>query len=115
MNIENKYPVMIFKNEYNGKELYNLGLSKKDQNGNYINGTISCKFKNGVSLENKTKIYIKNGWLDFYKKDKTTIPYIFINEFTIEEETIDEPKQEIDPKDDPFADFSETIDDCFLD
>lgn len=110
MNIENKYPVMIFKNIYDNKELYNLGLNKKDINGNYINGTISCKFKKGVSLDNQTKIYIKNAWLDFYKKNKVTVPFIFINEFVKVEEQKEE-KQE----NDPFANFGQLIEDDLLD
>lgn len=116
MNIENKYAVTIFRNEYEGKALYNVGLSKKDKDGNYVNGSISCRFKKDVSLEDKTKIYIKNAWLDFYKKDKVTVPYIFINEFEKVEETIKEAKVE-QPVSDPFAEFSNeiNIDDDFLD
>jgi hypothetical protein len=29
MNIEYKYQIMVFKNEYNGNPIYKLGLSKK--------------------------------------------------------------------------------------
>lgn len=109
MNIENKYPVMVFKREYEGRTFYSLGLSKKDRDGNYINGYMSCRFKNGVEVADKTKIYIKNAWLDFYLKDKATIPYIFINEFTTLEATIEsakeEPKEE--PAADPFKEFGE--------
>ena len=83
MNIESKYSVMIFKNEYQGKIFYNIGLSKKDRNGISIYGNMSCQFRKGVEVPNKTKIMIKSAWLDFYLKDKETKPYIFINEFTI--------------------------------
>lgn len=93
MNIENKYPVMIFKKEYQGKIFYNLGLSRKDRDGNYINGYMPCRFKNTVSVEDKTKLYIKNAWLDFYLKDKETKPYIFINEFELVGETIEKAKE----------------------
>ena len=72
MNIENKYPVMIFRSTYENKYFYKMGLSKKGQDGKYINGYIMCRFKNGVELEDKTKLYIKNAWLDFYLKDKET-------------------------------------------
>lgn len=96
MQITNKYPVMIFKREYNGKTFYKAGLSRKNRDGNYINGYISCKFKNGVSVNDKTKIYLKNAWLDFYLKDKVTVPYIFINEFETVEETINNVKQELE-------------------
>lgn len=104
MNIENKYPVTIFKNEYEGRAFYKVGLSRKDMSGNYINGYMSCRFKNGVSLEDKTKIYIKNAWLDFYLKEKTTIPYIFISEFETIGETIEAAKSE-----DPFKEFGNEV------
>lgn len=82
MNITNNREVMIFRNEWQDKVIYNVGLSKKLQDGNYENGTIMCQFKNGVNLANQTKITIKNAWLSFYKnKDNHTVPYIFINEF----------------------------------
>lgn len=113
MNIENKYPVMIFKREYDGKTFYSVGLSRKDRDGNYINGYMSCRFKNGVEVPDKTKIYIKSAWLDFYLKDKTTVPYIFINEFETVGETIDKAKKDIEvnqePKNDPFAEFGQEI------
>ncbi len=86
MEILSNREEMIFRNEYNGKSSYTLGLSKKDKEGNYINGYINVSFKKGVELQNKTKIKIKSAWLDFYKKDKITIPTIFINDFEIVEE-----------------------------
>lgn len=86
MNIENKYPVMIFKNEYQGKIFYNIGLSKKDRNGSFIYGNMPCQFRKGVEVPNKTKIMIKSAWIDFYLKDKETKPYVFINEFTMDSE-----------------------------
>ena len=111
MNISNEYPVMIFRNEYEGKIFYKMGLSKKKQDDSYENGSISCQFKKDVNLEDKTKIYIKSAWLTFYKnKDKTTVPYIFVNEFETVAEAIDNSKviekQEVD---DPFKDFGEEV------
>lgn len=84
----------VFVNVVNGNVFYVIGLSKKDMNGNYINGTINCKFKKGTEPTEKCKIVIKNAWLDFYikeverngKKAKETIPFIFINEYTNENE-----------------------------
>ena len=116
MNIENKYPVMIFRSTYDNKYYYKMGLCKKMQDGKYINGYIMCRFKNGVELEDKTKIYIKNAWLDFYIKDKETKPYVFVNEFETIEEVINASKnintmsnsqivQEVVNSDDPFKDF----------
>lgn len=74
---------MIFRNEYNGKVSYSLGLSKKKQDGSYEKGYINVGFKKGTELQNQTKIKIKQAWLDFYKKDKITVPIIFINDFEI--------------------------------
>ena len=88
MNITNNREVMIFRNDYQDRAIYNVGLSKKLQDGNYENGTILCQFKKDVSLPNQTKIMIKNAWLTFYKnKDNHTVPYMFINEFTTTAET----------------------------
>ena len=93
MKLENKYPVMIYSKEYQGNTYYNLRLSKKDKDGKYINGYISCRFKKDVSVDDKKKIYIKDAWLDFYIKDKTTIPYVFINEFEYVEDAIEKTKE----------------------
>lgn len=111
MNISNDYPVMIFRNEYEGKIFYKIGLSKKKQDGSYESGSMTCQFKKDVNLEDKTKIYIKKAWLTFYKnKDNATIPYVFVNEFETVSETIDNSKviakQEAD---DPFKDFGEEV------
>ena len=106
MNISNNYPVMIFASEFNGKRYYKAGLSKKDMNGNYINGYKDVRFKNDTFLENQTKIKIKNAWLDFYVKDKKTIDYIFINEFEIaneeKQDNIPESFYEASDEDLPF-------------
>ena len=109
MNIENKYPVMIFKREYQGKTFYYIVLNKKDKVGKYINGYMTCRFKNGVEIDDKKKIYIKNAWLDFYLKDKVTIPYIFINKFAYVEEDINKMKEEIKKEVDGFQEFANEI------
>lgn len=96
MNIVNEYPVMVFRNDYEGKALYSLGLSKKNQDNTYTNGYISCSFKKDVELENQTKIYIKKAWLDFYLKDKATIPYIFISEFVTLSNAMQQGKETLD-------------------
>jgi hypothetical protein len=62
-----------------------------------LNGYMLCSFKKGTDIPNKTYINIKNAWLDFYLKDKNTIPFIFVNEFEIVEkpqENIQEKEQE---------------------
>lgn len=117
MNIMNEYPVMIFKNENEYGTFYSLGLSKKNVNGDYENGYITCQFKKGVELDNQTKIYIRKAWLTFYKKEKQTVPYIMIADFETVSETIANSKNEISFKEDPFSAYGATvqIDDSFLD
>ena len=121
MNISNEYPVTIFKNVNDYGTFYKVGLSKKDVNGNYINGYKDIRFKKGVELEDKTKIYIKKAWLDFYIKDKKTIDYIFCSEFELIEETIENARtplanmsdseivQTVMNEDDPFKSFGEEV------
>lgn len=104
MNISNEYAVTIFRNDSQYGTFYKVGISKKDVNGNYINGYKDCRFKKDVQLENKTKIYIKKAWLDFYVKDKKTIDYIFISEFEIVSDAAPTTKNEqaAESVDDPF-------------
>lgn len=103
MEIISNKEEMVFRKDYNGKPSYSLGLSKKDKDGKYINGYVKVNFKKGVELNNKSKIKIKNAWLDFYKDNEKTIPTIFINDFEI---TQDSEKQE---EKNPFEEFGEHI------
>lgn len=83
MNVNENKKRMVFvrKNEYG--TFYSIGLSKKDRNNKYINGYMPCQFRKGVVIDNKTEIYIKSAWIDFYiDKDNKTNTYLFINEFT---------------------------------
>jgi len=73
----------IYRNDFNGKPMYKIGLSKKDKNGNYINGYMLCSFKKDTDIPNKSYINIKQAWVDFYLKDKETVPFIFINDFEL--------------------------------
>lgn len=119
MNIVNDKPVIIFRNEYNGRISYQTSLSKKDKDGNYVNGYMPIQFKNGVEFNNQQKIYIKDAWLSFYnierenngKKNVTTRPYIFVNEFETVEETINNSKVDFENtiEEDPFVDFGSQI------
>lgn len=83
MEIVSNRKEKIFRKDFNGKPVYKIGLSKKDINGNYINGYMLCSFKKGTDIPDKSFINIKNGWVDFYLKDKETIPFIFINDYEI--------------------------------
>lgn len=107
MNIEQKYPVMIFKNINDGKTFYSMGLSRKDAEGNYVNGYMTCKFKKDVELEDKTKIMIKKAFLTFYLKDKITVPYIFVSDFDLVDTSLQTMKNE--GVDDPFAAFGNSV------
>lgn len=117
MNIVTEQPYTVFRNDYNGYSYYKIGVSKKSQNGEWQNGYIRCQFKNGVNIENKTKIYIKKAWISFYLKDKETVPYIFISEFETVDETIEKAKNDVaveqtvnnmtkQEESDPFKDFN---------
>lgn len=107
MNITSQYAVTIFRNDYNDKAYYRIGLSNKKQDGTYENGYMTARFKKGVELNNQTKIYLKSAWLSFYKdKENKTVPYIFINDFNLVEEEIAEAKKEVEIKNDPFTAFA---------
>lgn len=120
MEIISKYPVMIFKNDY-GK--YFCGISKKNMDGSYDNAYFQVVFnRKDAHLENKTKIEIKNAWLDFYNyvyegkegREKRTKWYIRISQFDIlknEEENDIIEKQE---DKDLWEEFAEEHDDLEL-
>lgn len=97
MQIVSNKDDLIFRRDYNGKPKYALSISKKDTNGNYVNGYINVHFRKNVELKNKTKIRVSDGWLDFYKDNDKTIPTLFINEFKIVKEGEDEVVKEVDP------------------
>lgn len=101
MEIISNREEMIFRKDFEGTPRYTLGLSKKDKDGNYEKGYITVKFKQGVELNNQTKIKIKNAWLSFNQRDNKTYPYIFINDFSIANEP------ELKTK--TFSDFGEQI------
>lgn len=120
MNIENQYPVSIYRFENKDNVSYRMGLVNKDQNGNYINGYIPVQFKKGVDVEHKTKIYLKKAWLTFYLRKETiddgiiknvTVPYIFVSEFETVAETIEAAKVEVNEvvTEDPFKDLGEEL------
>ena len=70
MNIDNQYPVSIFRFESGENIYYKMGLSNKDKDGNYINGYIPVQFRRGIELENKTKIYLKSMAYFLFEKRK---------------------------------------------
>jgi len=82
MHIKENEEVMIFKNN-NG--YYSIGLSRKDRNNQYFNGYFPCRFKKDVSVDNKTRIKLKNAFISFYLDEKETKAYVMITDFEIVE------------------------------
>ncbi len=83
MEIIEEREQMIFRNERDDKVSYSIGLSKKKEDGTYERGFIPVRFRKGTDLKDRTRLKIKEAWLDFYKIDKRTMPYIFINKFEL--------------------------------
>lgn len=102
MQIVSNRKEIIFRNDYEGKPIYKIGISRKETNGTYTQSTMLCRFPKNTDLHHKTWIMIKSAWLDFYLKDierngkesKEAVPYIFINDYDIVDEKKEEPKQE---------------------
>lgn len=90
MNLEIDKIAMIYVNEFDGRKLYSIRLSKKNKDGSYENGFMSVRFKKDVVLENRTRIKVKKAFLSFNTNEGKTFPYIFISEF----EKVAEPNPE---------------------
>ena len=87
---------MIFRREYQKRDgstfaKYSTSHGQKDMDGNWDNGFLFVKFRRGVSVPNRTQIFIKDGWLIFekYEKEgqKQTSWGIFVNDFDIMDST----------------------------
>lgn len=82
------YGVKIFANEVKGENYsftnYSIGISKKDKDSNgWTNGFISCKFKKGVTVANKSEIKINSSFFFPSKyKDKVTMT-LMITDFEV--------------------------------
>lgn len=75
-------PIMIFRNEKEGRVFFSTTVSHKDIDGNYQNAFINVQFKKNVEVPNKQLILIKDAWLDFFQtKDGKDVFIIFINNF----------------------------------
>lgn len=81
MQIVSDREEIIFRKEFEGKASYSIGLSEKKEDGSYEKGYMPVRFRKGVELKDKTKIKLKEAWLKFFKDNKKTITYIFINKF----------------------------------
>ena len=87
-------PVMIFRQEreYNGNIFYSysIGVSSKDKDGNLVGGFIDCTFKKGVTVENKTKIFIKNAFPTVSQGKDRTFTKWMITDFELEDQVKDD-------------------------
>lgn len=105
MKLERDYTTMIYVSTFDDRKIYNLGLSKKNQNDEYEYGYMQARFRKGTEIENKTKIKVKDSWLSFNKNENKTFPFVFINEF----EVLAEPKPEKTDPEEPFKQMGNKI------
>ena len=79
--------VKVFANEKesaNGKFMsYSVGVSSKNQNGEWVNGYISCRFKKGVSVPNKAKIKINKGFFVASKSGEKSYTHLMVTDFKV--------------------------------
>ena len=94
MDISGKCTVYAKEREVNGRNMvfYTAGISKKDGD-KWVKFYMPISFKKDVVLADKTRIEIRQGWLDFYKsnKDDSQVVKIFANEFDIMELPAEQP------------------------
>ena len=75
-------PIMIFRNEKDGRVFFSTTVSHKDMDGNYQNAFMSVRFKKNVEVANKQLIILKDAWLDFFQtKDGHDVIMLFVNDF----------------------------------
>lgn len=80
MNIATDRPIKIFCKNGEYGNMYSTGISKKQEDGTYLNAYIPVKFKKGTEPNKETNIYIKNAWLTPTKDLKIII---FVNEYEL--------------------------------
>lgn len=90
----------INRKDFDGKPSYSIPVSKKKEDGTWINIYIPVSFRKGVVVENKAKLNIKDGWLNCYEGKDGVKLTIFINEFETE---LPQGFEEVDDCDIPFA------------
>ena len=88
---------MIFRTEHNGSNgtwyAYSAGISSKEMDGTWTSDYIDAKFRKEVTLPNKTKINIKEGYLKTRKYidkngEEQKRKYILILDFDIIEQGV---------------------------
>ena len=81
--------VRVFANECEGQygkyTRYRVGVSGKDKDGKWINGSMECKFKKGVSVPNKARIKIKSAFVMPSKSGEKVYTNLMITDFEIME------------------------------
>lgn len=83
MNISGK--AVIFKKDFNGKEMYSTSISNKMADGSMENMYVSVQLPKGKSLENKSTIDVTKGFISFYKdKNGLAKPKFVIMEYNEE-------------------------------
>lgn len=74
----------ISRQDFNGKTFYSIPLKKNNQDGTEVFGKKIVRFRNGIELQDKTRIKIISAFEDFYQKDRyNTMFTLFITEFEI--------------------------------
>ena len=79
--------VKIYANEKEGPNgkftSYSLGVSSKNQSGEWVNGYVNCRFKKGVSVANKAKIKINSAFFVASKSGDRTYTHLMITDFDV--------------------------------
>lgn len=76
--------LMIWRDDKGQFPNYSYSISRKDDKGGYINSYRSVRFKQGVELQNKTLISIKNAFESFnVGKDGKKYQYLMITDFDV--------------------------------
>lgn len=79
--------VKVYANEKtseNGKfTTYCLGVNSKNQDGNWVNGYLNCKFKKGVTVANKSKIKIKSSFFVATRSNNKSYVHLMITDFEL--------------------------------
>ena len=98
---------MIFKNDLG----FSTTISNKNMDGTWENMYISVQFpkndERAKEMDNKTKIYIKNGFLSFYKSTAGISKVKLI----ITDYEIRETEKTMQSNNDPFDDMVTSVDD----
>lgn len=113
MNIHTKFPIMVFRNEYNDKASYSTTISNKKEDGTYENAFISLNLPKGTELADRTKIQIKNGFLSFYKKgeegNQSIVFKVIVTDYEIVELGEAKVEKQEDNTSDPFVEFGNEV------